>query len=148
MKKLFVVFFTLSCTLMTSAQTSPEKLIIDFFKEYPKNPGKSLESLYATNTWASRNQDAIEQLKGEVNKLTVDYVGKYYGYELITKKQFSESFIVYSYMIKYDRQPLRFLFKFYKANETWSLFSFSMDANLDVEIEEATKLYHLNLDEK
>ena len=94
----------------------------------------------------TRIKDGIETVKQEVNKYTIDYVGKYYGYELITKKQFSESFILYSYMVKYNRQPMRFIFKFYKPNDKWTLFEFTIDSDLDDEIEQAAKLYYLNLD--
>jgi hypothetical protein len=87
-------------------------------------------------------------MKNEVNKYTVDYVGKYYGNELITKKQFSESFVLYSYVFKYDRQPIRFIFKFYKPNDKWMLYSMKIDRDLDDEIEQSAKLYYLNLDKE
>jgi hypothetical protein len=75
-------------------------------------------------------------------------MGKYYGNEIIITKKFSESFILYSYLVKYDRQPMRFIFKFYKPNDKWVLYSYALDDNLDNEIQEAAKLYNLNLEEK
>lgn len=146
MKKLIFITTLTLFSLTSFGQANPEDLINTFFKEYSKNPGKAVEDIYATNPWTSRIKDGIETMKQEVNKYTVDYVGKYYGYELITKKHFSESFILYSYMVKYDRQPMRFIFKLYKPNAKWTLFAFKIDSDLDDEIEQAAKLYYLNLD--
>lgn len=146
MKKLFILATVTLFSFTAFGQSNPEDIINTFFKEYAKTPSKAVEDIYATNPWTSRIKDGIETMKQEVNKYTVDYVGKYYGYELITKKQFSESFILYSYMVKYDRQPMRFIFKLYKPNDKWTLFSFKIDTDLDDEIEQAAKLYYLNLD--
>ena len=147
MKKAFLISIMIF-SFSTYGQSNPDNLIETFFKNYEKTPSKAVEDIYSTNVWASRNRDGIETLKNEVNKYTVDYVGKYYGYELITKKQFSESFILYSYMVKYDRQPMRFIFKLYKANDKWSLFALSIDSDLDTEIEQSAKLYYLKLEKE
>ncbi|OFY86856.1 MAG: hypothetical protein A3F72_21175 [Bacteroidetes bacterium RIFCSPLOWO2_12_FULL_35_15] len=146
MKKIILFASITLLSLTICGQSNPEDVINSFFKEYAKNPSKAVEEIYATNPWTARIKDGIETMKNEVNKYTVDYVGKYYGYELITKKQFSESFILYSYMIKYDRQPMRFIFELYKPNDKWALYSFKIDSDLDDEIEQAAKLYYLNLD--
>ncbi|NLN24630.1 MAG: hypothetical protein GX163_03040 [Bacteroidetes bacterium] len=147
MKKLLIVLLiTTSGSLF--AQSSPENLINDFFVTYEKDAGKAVKDLYATNKWTERIKDGIANIVSSVNGFTESYMGKYYGYELITKKKFSESFVLYSYLVKYDRQPLRFTFKFYKANDKWTLNSFSFDDSFGHEIEEAAKLYYLNLSDK
>lgn len=145
MKKLIILATVTLFSFTTFGQSNPEDLINTFFKEYAKTPSKAIEDIYATNPWSSRIKDGIEAIKNEVNKCTVDYVGKYYGYELITKKQFSESLVLYSYMVKYDRMPMRFIFKFYKPNDKWTLNSFLVDTDLGEEIEQAAKLYYLDL---
>jgi len=139
------LFFVLS--IPAYAQSTPDELITKFFEGYNKDSGKAIDDLYATNAWTSRIKEGIDGIKKELNGYTVDYVGKYYGYELITKRQLSDSFVLYSYMVKYDRQPMRFSFKFYKPNNTWTLYSFAVDSNLDDELSEAAKLYFLKLDE-
>ena len=146
MKKLLFLSIIGLCSLNMYSQSSPEELINNFFKEYAKTPAQAVENIYATNPWNARIRDGIETMKNEVNKYTIDYVGKYYGYELITKKQLSESFILCAYMVKYDRQPMRFTFKLYKPNDKWSLYSFQIDSDLDDELEQAAKLYYLDLD--
>ncbi len=133
------MYFTVYC------QNDPEQIIKKFFITYSANTNKAIDDLYATNPWANRFKDAVENIKKEINSYTLDYVGKYYGYESITKKQFSESFILYSYMVKYDRQPMRFTFELYKPNDKWTVYSFKIDTEMDDEIEQAAKLYYLNL---
>ena len=144
-----IVFFILmfSATGILFAQSSPQSLINDFFETYEKDAGKAVKGLYSTNIWTERIKDDIDKIIGTVNGFTESYMGKYYGYELITSKKFAESFILYSYLVKYDRQPLRFIFKFYKPNDKWVLYSYALDDSLDDEIQEAAKLYYLNLDE-
>ena len=144
-----IVFFILmiSATGILFAQSSPQSLINDFFETYEKDAGKAVKDLYSTNIWTERIKDDIDKIIGTVNGFTESYMGKYYGYELITSKKFAESFILYSYLVKYDRQPLRFIFKFYKPNDKWVLYSYALDDSLDDEIQEAAKLYYLNLDE-
>lgn len=127
-------------------QTSPDDLIKNFFTDYAKNPAVAIDNLYSTNPWSNRIKDGIENIKKEINGYTLDYVGKYYGYELIAKKQAGESLILYSYMVKYDRQPLRFIFILYKPDNKWTLFSFKIDSQMDDEIEQGAKLYYLDLD--
>jgi hypothetical protein len=104
-----------------------------------------VRELYKTNVWTERIKDDIENIANKLNGFTLDYVGKYYGYELITTKKFSE-FELHSYLVRYDRQPIRFTFKFYKPNDKWMLYAFQFDDSFSKEIEEAAKLYYLDLD--
>ena len=147
MKRTLIVLMTLASSSLF-AQSSPQKLIDTFFATYEKDAGKAVKDLYATNKWNERIKDDIDKVIKTVNGFTESYMGKYYGQELITTKKFAESFVLYSYLVKYDRQPIRFIFKFYKPNDTWVLFSYALDDSLDDEIQEAAKLYYLNLDKK
>jgi len=145
-KLLFVLLISISGN--SFAQSSPQDIINDFFSTYEKDAGKAIKELYETNKWTERIKDDIDKIIGTVNGFTESYMGKYYGYEIITKKKFAESFELYSYMVKYDRQPIRFIFKFYKPNNKWVLYSYALDDSLDSEIQEAAKLYYLKLDKE
>ena len=147
MKKLLIVLL-ISTSGSLFAQSSPQDLIDTFFATYEKDAGKAVKELYGSNKWTERVKDDIDKVIGTVNGFTESYMGKYYGYEIITKKKFAESFELYSYLIKYDRQPIRFIFKFYKPNDNWVLYSYALDDSLDDEIQEAAKLYHLKLDKE
>ena len=145
MKKILtVLLISISGTLF--AQSKPQDFRNNFFATYKKDAGKAVKELYATNIWTDRIKDEVENISTTVNGFTESYMGNYFGYEIITKKKFAQSFELYSYMVKYDRQPLRFIFKFYKPNNNWVLYSFAIDDALDSEIQEAAKLYHLELD--
>jgi len=139
---LIVALFLFNIT--GNAQSTPTEIADTFFKDYVKSGSSiALDNLYSTNKWMTRSADAIVNLKSQMEGLNDDYVGKYYGYELIVEKRLTESFVLLSYLVKYDRQPLRFTFQFYKPNDAWMIFSFQYDGNMDEEIEEAAKLYYL-----
>lgn len=146
LKKISLLIFLSTVYTVSIAQTTPDNLLKKFFTEYSKQPSVAVENLYLSNPWAARTKDAIEQMKNEVNRYTIDYVGPYYGNELITKKQFSESLVLYSYLLKYERQPLRFIFKFYKPNDKWLLYSLKIDGDVDDELEQSARLYYLDLE--
>ncbi|NCP91188.1 MAG: hypothetical protein GW827_13330 [Flavobacteriales bacterium] len=147
MKRILIVLMILASGNLI-AQSGPQELINSFFGTYEKDPGKAVKDLYATNIWNERIKDDIDKIIGTVNGFTESYMGKYYGQELITTKKFSESFVLYSYLVKYDRQPIRFIFKFYKPDDKWVLYSYALDDSLDDEIQEAAKLYYLDLDKE
>lgn len=103
-----------------------------------------MDELYSTNPWMQRNIDAVTKLKNEMEGLNENFVGKYYGYELITEKRISNSYLLQSYLVKYDRQPIRYTFQFYKPDKTWIINSFQYDGGLESELEESAKIYNIN----
>ena len=140
------VFVLISISYSGMAQDGPNKLVEAFFEDYQKiGPSKALDNLYSTNKWMNRATDAISNLKNKLEGLNEDYVGKYYGYELMVEKKLAESYILQSYLVKFDRQPIRYTFQFYKPNDEWLIYSFQFDGNIDDEIEEAAKLYFQDL---
>lgn len=142
MKKLLIIALCL-LPLHTYAQNTPQEIVDDFFELYKKNPGDAMRKAYGTNAWSERSKDEIENVAQRLNGLTPEVIGEYHGFELITTKKFSDSFVLHSYLIKYDRQPLRFIFKFYKPKDEWTLYAFKFDDKFSEEIEEAAKLYYL-----
>jgi hypothetical protein len=128
------------------SQESPEEMVEVFFSKYKDDgPTDALNYLYSKNDWVNENSDDVIILKNQMATLTEDYVGKYYGYELILEKKLSDSYILKSVLVKYDRQPLRFTFQFYKPNDKWIFHGFSFDANLTEEVKEAAKLHNYRL---
>jgi hypothetical protein len=140
--KLIIIFF-LFLTTISRSQT-PESLIDKFFKDYAVSPSKAIDDIYNTNVWTKNSKEGIENMKREIASYTLDYMGKYYGKELITKQKCTESFELHYYMVKYDRQPMKFVFEFYKPNNKWMLYSLMINADLDEDAEQAAKLALLN----
>jgi hypothetical protein len=123
-------------------QATNSKIIEPFFKEYKIDPIKAYENLFVGNKWMKDKKSELETIKIKLNDL-VSTLGEYYGYEIITEKKAGESLILQSFLVKYERQPLRFTFLLYKPNDSWQIQNFSYDANIDDELEEAAKAYRL-----
>ncbi|CAL2104426.1 conserved exported protein of unknown function [Tenacibaculum sp. 190130A14a] len=140
-KLLTLLIVTVFSTSILKAQ-STEEITKEFFKTYEKSPQKAIDYAFGTNKWMDRNQDGIENVKNQLNNL-LGLVGDYCGYEKITEKSIGESYKLVSYMIKYDRQPIRFTFIFYKPKNKWQVLNFQYDDKLDDELEESGKVYRL-----
>ena len=143
--QVMVIFVFFSIINPVSAQSDPYEIVEKFFKSYEtKGSSMALEELYATNLWMRKSEDAILKLKNQMEGLTEDFIGSYHGYEFITEKQASESFILLTYLVKFDRQPIRFSFQFYKPQDTWRVHSFQYDGNLGAELEESARIHYIN----
>jgi hypothetical protein len=143
-------FFTLTTVVVlfmgsAMAQTTPGKMINQFFDDFGAgNPGTALDNLYTNMPWASEIGDEVANLKTQFVGLQ-GLVGSYNGHVLLAKKEVAATFAIYSYMVKFDRQPVRFIFEFYKPKEEWTLYSFSYDDKIDDELEESIELDEIEL---
>ncbi|WP_299989488.1 hypothetical protein [uncultured Pontibacter sp.] len=125
------------------AQITTEEIAEGFFKAYAKSPHKAIDYAFETNKWMmDRNKDGIDKIKTQLSSF-LGLVGDYYGYEKITEKSVGESYKLVSYMLRYDRQPVRFTFVFYKPKDKWQVQNFQYDDSLDDELEESGKVYRL-----
>jgi hypothetical protein len=143
MKNTLLLFCILTFTINGYSQESPEQLINKFFEKF-KNEGSSeaLDFIFSTNKWISQSDENIEGIKSQL-KTTLDQLGQYYDFESISKSSYGKNLVLHTFLIRYDRQPLRFMFLFYKPDNSWRLQNFSYDDNLDTELEEANKAYRL-----
>ncbi len=137
---ILILFFSTSSIY---AQKNGNDIIEKFFTLYEKNPIEAVDYVFSTNKWMARNQDGVDNLKNQL-KNSLDLIGTYRGYEIITSRNVGNSYKLISYMLKYDRQPLRFTFILYNPNSKWQVQNFKFDDNLGEEIEESAKLYFLN----
>jgi hypothetical protein len=143
-----IILLITCCFTITalSAQRAPDEMAAVFFEDFRKDKGQAIKNIYDTSPWMARATDAIQNLVSEVDKLTPEYVGKLYGHSLICRKELADCFVLQSYLLRFDRQPIRFTFEFYKPDKEWMLFSLAFDVNIDDEIEEAAKAFYLPLD--
>ncbi len=143
MKKLILASFLACMSLLAMGQSSPEQIVKNFFQDYAtKTPQETLENLYAHMPSANRVGDAIDKLRAQFGGLK-DLVGAYIGYDLITKKDLVDRFSIYTCLVRYERQPVRFTFQFYRPKDQWVVYGFSYDDSFGDELEEATKIYNL-----
>lgn len=135
-----LVFCVLTCKI-SFAQNSPDDIVNHFFETYKKDGSdKALDYIFGTNKYARNSQDAIDQLKTNLRQtLAVD--GPFWGYELLSKKTAGENFIMLTFLVKYDRDPLTFRIVFYKPHDIWQVQNFKFDNKMDDELEEASKGY-------
>lgn len=142
MKKLLIAL--LFCSINSFAQNDPQKMIDEFFKLYKeKSSDAALDYLFGTNKRMNDSKDQIENIKFKINSTVVKPMGDYFGYDLITKKTVGDKLTYYTYLLRYDRQPIRFNFLFYNPNGQWRLQNFSFDDNIKEELAEASKVYRL-----
>ncbi|WP_375238099.1 hypothetical protein [Aurantibacter sp.] len=139
MKKIILITFVLFISNSLKSQTSTDEILNKFFVIYEASPFEAVDYVYSTNKWMERNIDGIEDVKNKMRTF-LGLVGEYYGYEEIVQNSIGEKYKLVSYIVKYDRQPLRFTFIFYKPKDKWQVQNFRFDDNLSDELTELSKI--------
>lgn len=142
MKILFFTFINTFFVFVALGQNN-DSMVDGFFEFYTEDRIKAVDYIFSTNPLIFREkQESIETLKTQLLQVT-DLLGSYYGYEKLTEKQLGKSYKVVTTMVKYERQPLRFLFIMYKPNDKWQIQNFQFDDAIDEDLEKASRLYWL-----
>ncbi|MEM8585061.1 MAG: hypothetical protein AAGF87_12360 [Bacteroidota bacterium] len=143
MKFLPIFFLLFSGSLL--AQETPEGIIDSFFAVLDDQGTQvALDYLYGSNPWFNTSAEQIINLKNQMSTLDdKSYIGECHGYDLIAEEGLSDRLVLYSYLVRYDRQPIRFTFQFYKPNQEWRMHSFKYDDNLGDELVESARIYSL-----
>ena len=106
-----------------------------FFKLYKKGEiNKAIESIYKSNKYVSSNPDQIINIKNQLSSLQ-GLVGEVNNINKIDTYLVGDNFVHVTYIVTYDRQPIRYEFQFFKVKQGWRISSFSFDDNLTNEIE-------------
>ncbi|MBK8328616.1 MAG: hypothetical protein IPL09_03875 [Bacteroidetes bacterium] len=143
MKKLFLSIALIFISLFAFSQNSPEQITDKFFQDIVKEtPDKTIDNLYLNMPWASNIKTELDKLKTQFTSLQT-YFGKYCGNTFIAKKDIGGVFMIYSYIIRYERQPVRCTFKFYKPKDVFLVYSFSYDMSLEEELDATLKLQNI-----
>lgn len=129
MKRILIVALTI-LPMFIFSQNSPQELIEKFFVTYKKDKEKAVRDLYATNVWSDTNKEIVENGVKVVNGLNAASVGNYYGYELIKAEKITNAYEEHFYLLKYDRQPIKFIFKLYKPDQKWRLHVFEISPDI------------------
>ena len=142
--KLFFIMSFVGVFHLADAQT-PQEMMDSFFKTYEEDkPVEALDELYSHTPWLESVKSNVEKLKMQFKDLK-SVVGSYNGYELLYKKEVKGCLVLATYLVKFDRQPIRFNFQFYKPKDKWIIYSFSYDDSFDDDLEEAIKAEILEL---
>jgi hypothetical protein len=125
------------CTIRVQAQQqTPADISKKFFELYATKPMDAIDYIFVDVKKNKQINDDITAIKKNL-KVTIDQDGEYYGYELITEKGVGNNFKLLSYMVKYDKQPVRFIFIYYKPKDTWKIYTFQFNTNMDDELTNA-----------
>ena len=113
------------------AQSTPEDINGKFFTILKdKGIDNAFEYLNSSMLSIETNQDLVNQNKNGLIELTKS-LGNYYGYEQLTKDKTGESYIKYSFLLKYEKSPVKFTMTYYKPNDTWKVYEISYNKQLD-----------------
>ena len=137
---LFIGILLFSSTTFAQTKSDEENMTTQFFKTFKVDPIKAYDEIFSNNKYISKSD--LETTKIKLKDYLAD-LGDYFGYEEITIKKAGESYILKSFLIKYDRQPIRFTFILYKPVDKWKIQNFSYDSNLSDELDNAAKLDRL-----
>lgn len=140
MKKIFlslcaVMLFVCAQKARAQEQT-PADISKKFFELYATKPMDAIDQLFGDVKKNKQVNDDITAIKKNL-KATIDQDGDYYGYEPITEKGVGNTVKLLSYIVKYDKQPVRFVFVFYKPKDAWKIYTFQFNTNLDDELNNA-----------
>lgn len=128
------------CSKATKPNSETQVIVEDFFKTLEhKGNSEAIERLFDKNKWMS--PQILDTLSSQLSVL-INQVGQYHGYEKIRERQYGERIIQFTYIAKYERQPLKFIFRFYKPNDKWQPQSVNMETDfIELELDEASRAY-------
>jgi hypothetical protein len=108
--------------------------IDDFFKLYQTGKvNEAVDSIYKTNKYVSSIPDQIKNVKTQLTALA-GLVGEIHNIGKIDTYSVGDDFVHVTYLVTYDRQPVRYEFQFFKVKQGWRVYSFSFDDSLTDEI--------------
>lgn len=114
-----------------SAQEQAEDVTKKFFETFEKSGSDAaIDFVFSTNKWLAGDKASVDGIKTQFSK-GIAIIGQYYGYELIDKKSAGENFVVLTYVLRYDRQPIKFIFILYRPNQKWQIQNLKLDDRLD-----------------
>jgi len=129
----------------TSAQQPDAKEAIGyintFFDKYKhEGPKPAIDYIFSKSNGTTIT--GIDALKSKIDSLK-STLGSFSGYEQIIEKNAANSLVLFSYLVKHENHPLRFTFVFYKPKDNWVLYKFSVDAEVENELEYSGKIYFI-----
>lgn len=128
------------CSPVPESNRETQKMVDDFFNTYRNSQKDAIVALLSKNKWVA--SDDVNKLAGQLDEMAAA-IGKYQDYEKIGEATYGKSILQYTYIAKYERQALKFIFRFYKPGEHWQFQSFNYEVDFVNELDEAGKAYRL-----
>ncbi len=139
MKKILAISLCfLSFTLL--AQETPDKMIEQFFQKVEQDSVRqAIDYIFSINRIDNFSQSQIESLKVQLES-THKALGELNGQNQIVVRKLSDALLIFSYLMKYEVQPIRFNFVFYNPNGQWRLQKFWYDDDVLDELSSAINI--------
>jgi hypothetical protein len=127
-------------TAMAQKSDDGQEIIDKFFDLY-KTRGYEYAVRYswATNRWIPAGGEAVDNVVITLSKKLAG-MGDFIGQELLKNRQVSSRFRVVSYLVYYERDPVRYTFSLYKNSQGWEVSNFQFDSDFEDEAEASLKL--------
>lgn len=129
MKKLLLIICIICFSTQSYCQKHYDDISTEFFSKYEYNTVIALDYIFNTNPWLKSNESGTNNVKSQIKEYET-LLGEYVGYKKLSEEILGESFAYVVYMVKYERQPLRFIFQYYKAKDTWMLYNIKYDEGI------------------
>ena len=136
MKKSFVLLCFICMSTFTYSQKHFDEISAEFFNKYAYNTEIALDYIFETNPWLKENLEGMNNVKSQIKEYET-LIGNYVGYEKISEEILGESLAYVVYMVKYERQPIRFMFQYYKSKDSWMLYHIKYDEGMIEEFKTA-----------
>jgi hypothetical protein len=142
-KSLLTLLFGTMMTVVI-AQTKDagdgQELIKQFFDLYKtKGYEAAVKYAWSTNSWIPASPDDMNTIILNLGK-QVNQMGEFIGQEELRSKKAGSRFRIVSYLVYYQRDPIRFTFELYRNNNGWEITDFVFDTRFEEELEESIKL--------
>ncbi len=92
---------------------------------------EALEQLFSGNRWMKA--ETVQKLKTDVVGIE-KMLGSFRTFEKLQEIKVGTRFVYVSYLVLYDRQPLRMEFKFVRPGDDWVILGFFLDDKLDEDV--------------
>jgi outer membrane lipoprotein-sorting protein len=105
----------------------PEKIVKNFFDLYKQNRiEQALDYLFSSNPILYNKSESIKNLKNTFTNIE-KVLGGYKDYSISYNQEHFESLKIIITYVRYEKQPLRLLFVFYKPGDKWIMYRFEID---------------------
>ena len=139
MNKFFLIFtFLLYSACALAAQKASSDITNKFFEIFENDALKAMDYAFATNPYLETEELAIETLKNKYKK-AISQTGTYLGFEKIMEKDIVDRYKVCSFLLRYEKMPIRFTLIMYRAKDTWCVNQLYYDSSMQVELEASIK---------
>ncbi|WP_371187322.1 hypothetical protein [Thalassotalea maritima] len=113
--------------------------IDSFFELYQQDQiNEAIDFIYRSNQYITTTSEQVSNRKTQLSTLK-SLVGKIHHIDKIDTYKVGDNFVHITYLVIYDRQPIRYEFQFFKITDSWKIYSFAFDDHVTIEIAELAR---------